>query len=435
MVSMRFLINNLIHCPLVGRSWVLLILLGTVFPAQAILTIEIVGSGENQIPIAVVPFAGNAVLAKDVSQVVATDLQRSGLFQLIDPAGKVPKGPNDVVYADWKGVDNLVIGSVNELPNGRVEVKVRLLDVNKKSELLAHAVSAKKDQLRAISHRVADLIYEKLTGDAGVFGTRIAYINRQGQTNRLVVADSDGFGEQAVLLLDQPILSPAWSPDGSHLAYVTFEMGHAVVYAQSLYTNQRIVLANFPGSNSAPAWSPDGKHLALVLTRDGISQIYLIRSNGSELRRLTLGGNIDTEPNFSPDGRHILFTSDRGGSPQVYRMSVDGGSAQRLTFEGNSNFSPRYSPDGKSFIFSHQLEGRFYVAVYDFASRQIQLLTEGGWEKKPSFSPNGKLVLYSSEAKLRGILATVSSDGRVKQRMFPQSGDIREPIWGPFLSQ
>lgn len=434
MASIRFSINNLIHCPLVGRSWTLLILLGMAFPAQAILTIEIVGSGENQIPIAVVPFTGNAVLAKDVSKVVATDLQRSGLFQLIDPAGKAPKGPSDVVYADWTGVaDNLVIGSVNELPNGRVEVKVRLLDVNKKSELVAQAVSARKDQLRAISHRVADIIYEKLTGDAGIFGTRIAYINRQGQAYRLVVADSDGFGEQAVLAINQPILSPAWSPDGSHLAYVTLEKGHAVVYVQSLYTNQRIELANFSGSNSAPAWSPDGKYLALVLTRDGSSQIYLVRTNGSELRRLTFGGSIDTEPNFSPDGQHLLFTSDRGGSAQVYRMSIDGGSPERLTFEGSSNFSPRYSPDGKSFVFSHESGGHFYVAVYDFESRQIQLLTEGGWEKKPSFSPNGKLVLYSSEAKLHGILATVSSDGRVKQRMFPQSGDIREPIWGPFL--
>lgn len=433
MASIRFSINNLIHCPLVGRSWALLILLGTAFPAQAILTIEIVGSGENQIPIAIVPFAGDAVLAKDVSKVVATDLQRSGLFQLIDPDGKTPKEPKDVVYADWPGVDNLVIGSVQALPNGRVEVKVRLLDMNKKSEMVAQAVSARQDQLRAISHRVSDLIYEKLTGDAGVFGTRIAYINRQGKANRLVVADSDGFGEQAVLAINQPILSPAWSPDGSHLAYVTLETGHAVVYAQSLYTNQRIVLANFPGSNSAPAWSPDGKYLALVLTRDGSSQIYLVRSNGSELRRLTFGGSIDTEPNFSPDGQHLLFTSDRGGSPQVYRMSIDGGPAQRLTFEGGSNFSPRYSPDGKSFVFSHQSGGRFYVAVHDFESKQMQLLTEGGWEKKPSFSPNGKLVLYSSEAKLRGILATVSSDGRVKQRMFPQSGDIREPVWGPFL--
>ncbi|MEQ1812834.1 MAG: Tol-Pal system beta propeller repeat protein TolB [Candidatus Nitrotoga sp.] len=427
MATIRYSFDNLI------RSWVLFILLGTALPAQAILTIEIVGSGENQIPIAVVPFTGNAVLAKDVSKVVMADLQRSALFQLIDPAGKAPKGPNDVVYADWTGVDNLVIGSVNELPNGRVEVKMWLLDINKKSELLAQAVSARKDQLRAISHRVADLIYEKLTGDAGIFGTRIAYINRQGQAYRLVVADSDGFGEQAVLAINQPILSPAWSPDGSHLAYVTWEKGHAVVYVQSLYTNQRIELANFPGSNSAPAWSPDGKHLALVLTRDGSSQIYLVRTNGSELRRLTFGGSIDIEPNFSPDGQHILFASDRGGSVQIYRMSVDGGSAERLTFEGGNNFSPRYSPDGKSFVFSHQLGGRFYVAVYDFESRQIQLLTEGGWEKKPSFSPNGRLVLYSSEAKLRGILATVSSDGRVKQRMFPQSGDIREPIWGPFL--
>lgn len=422
------ILKDFIFCSLAA-----IFLLLAALPAHAILTIEIIGSGENQIPVAVVPFSGAAGLAKEVSTVVAADLQRSGLFQLVDPAGKSPKEPNEVVYADWVGVDNLVLGSVQEQPNDRIEVKVRLFDMTKKRELLAQAVSARKDQLRAISHRVADLIYEKLTGDAGVFGTRIAYINRLGKDNRLMVADSDGFGEQAVLSINEPIMSPAWSPDGSHLAYVTFELGHAVVYVQSLYTNQRIVLANFSGSNSSPVWSPDGKHLALVLTRDGGSQIYLIRSNGTELRRLTFGRGIDTEPNFSPDGQHLLFTSDRGGSAQIYRMSAEGGTFERLTFEGGSNFSPRYSPDGKSFVFSHQSSGHFYVAVHDFESRQMQLLTEGGWEKKPSFSPNGKLVLYSSEAKLRGILATVSSDGRVKQRMFPQSGDIREPTWGPFL--
>jgi len=418
---------------LVWRSWVFFILMSVTSASHAILSIEIIGSGENQIPITVVPFTGDAKLVKDVSAIVTADLQRSGLFKLIDAAGKSPKELHEINYADWVGIDNLVIGSVHELANDRIEVRVRLLDMTKKKELLAQAVSARKDQMRAISHRVSDLIYEKLTGDAGVFGTRIAYINRQGKDNRLVVADSDGYGEQAVLSINEPIMSPAWSPDGSHLAYVTFELGHAVVYVQSLYTNQRIVLANFSGSNSSPAWSPDGKHLAVVLTRDGGSQIYLVRPNGTEFRRLTFGGAIDTEPNFSPDGQHLLFASDRGGSVQIYRLSVDGGAAERLTFEGGSNFSPRYSPDGKSFVFSHHSGGRFYVAVQDFDSRQMQLLTEGGWEKKPSFSPNGKLVLYSSEAKSRGILATVSSDGRVKQRMFPQSGDIREPTWGPFL--
>lgn len=417
------------------QYFVFSLFLCSALPVHAALTIEIMGAGENQIPIAIVPLAGDVKLALSIAEVVSADLARSGLFRLVEAAGKLPHEPSEVVYDEWAGVDALLIGSVKILPDGRIEAKIRLLDAVKRTELLGQKVSAKNDQLRAIGHRIADLIYEKLTGDAGVFSTRIAYVNRQGKANRLVVADSDGYGEQSVRLTNEPIMSPAWSPDGKQLAYVSFEQKHAVVYIQSLLTNQRTILANFKGSNSAPTWAPDGKTLAIVLTRDDSSQIYLVQPDGSNLRRLTFGGGIDTEPNFSPDGKYLLFTSNRGGSAQIYRMPVAGGAAERQTFEGGNNFSPRYSPDGKSFVFAHFSNGKFYVATQDFQSKQMQLLSEGGWEKKPSFSPNGRLVLFATEAQGRGILATVSSDGRVKQRMFPQVGDIREPTWGPFLKQ
>ena len=417
------------------RSGWLLFLLCMSASVHAALDIQIVGAGEHQIPISIAPFAGEDKLVRDLSAVISADLTRSGLFKMIDPAGKAPHEPGEVVYANWPGVDALVIGSVVNQGDGRISVRFRLLDTVKKTELLGQAVTSRADQLRAIAHRISDMIYEKLTGDAGVFSTRIAYVNRQGNKNRLVVSDSDGYGEQTVLSTTEPIMSPVWSPDGSHLAYVSFEQGHAVVYVQSLLTKQRVVVANFRGTNSAPAWAPGGRQLAIVLTRDGSSQIYLVRPDGSELRRISFSGAIDTEPNFSPDGMSMLFTSDRGGRPQIYRMSVDGGPAERLTFGEGNNFSPRYSPDGKSFAFAHQASGRFYIATQDFATQQMQLLTEGGWEKKPSFAPNGKLILFASEAQGRGILATVSSDGRVKQKMFPQAGDIREPMWGPFLKQ
>lgn len=417
------------------RYWMLLALLCTALPVHAALNIDIVGAGENQIPISVVSFNNEGKLVQSITEVVSADLKSSGQFKLVAPTSKTPHEPHEIDYADWRGVEALAIGSVDILPDGRVTVKFRLLDAVKQTELFGQAVTAKADQIRAIGHRIADMIYEKLTGNPGVFSTRIAYVSRQGKNNRLVVADSDGFNDRAVLSINEPIMSPAWSPDGSQLAYVTLEKGHAVVYVQSLLTNQRRVLSDARGSNSAPAWSPDGRQIAIVLTKDGSPQIYLVRPDGTDLRRITFSGAIDTEPSFSPDGQFLLFTSDRGGSPQIYRMPLDGKGTERMTFEGGYNFSPRYSPDGKSFVFAHQKDGRFYMAIQDFQSRQVQLLTAGGWEKRPSFSPNGKLVLFATEAGRRGILTTVSSDGRVRTRrnLSSQSGDIREPVWGPFV--
>lgn len=403
--------------------------------SSAALSIEIIGAGEHQIPVSIVPFGGDEKLSQAINDVVTGDLQRSGLFRLVDPAGKSPHEPAEVSYPDWqiRGADALAIGTVNVQPNGRIEARFRLMDVLKRVELVGEAVSGNDGQIRAVGHRIADLIYEKLTGDQGVFSTRIAYVNRQGRGYSLIVADSDGYNEQVVLRQNEPIMSPNWSPDGSHLAYVSFETGHAAVFVQSLYTNQRKLVADFRGSNSAPAWSPDGRQLAVVMSRDGGSQIYLMSPDGSGVHRITFSGAIDTEPSFSPDGQYLLFTSDRGGSAQIYRMPVAGGAAERLTFAEGNSYSPRYSPDSKSFVFTHFTGGRFYICLQDFQTGQVETLTEGGWEKKPSYAPNGKIILFASEARGRGILATVSSDGRVVQHMFTQNGDAREPVWGPHL--
>ena len=415
------------------RGMLGLLMLAQVSAANAVMTIEIIGAGEHQIPVAIVPFGGDAKLAQTINAVVVGDLQRSGLFRLIDPAGKLPHEPADVSYPDWqaRGADALAIGNVSAQDNGRIDARFRLLDVVKKVELAGQSVSANGGEIRAVGHRISDMIYEKLTGDKGVFSTRIAYVKRNGAKYSLIVADSDGYNEQVVLEQNEPIMSPAWSPDGSHLVYVSFETGHAVVYVQSLFTNQRMKLADFSGSNSAPSWSPDGKQLAIVLTRDGSSEIYLLRPDGSGLRRLTFINAIATEPSFSPDGQTLLFTSNEGGSPQIYSMPVAGGPEQRMTFGDGNNYSPRYSPDGKGFVYTHFINGKFFIATQDFQTGQVETLTSGGWEKKPSFAPNGKLILFASEARGRGILATVSSDGRVQQHMFTDSGDAREPVWGP----
>ena len=409
---------------------------------HAALTIEIIGAGANQIPIAIAPFRAEDQLTQQrLTPVIGADLVRSGLFKTVDPGGivPVPSEPAEVNYAQWRsrGAEALVIGAVTPLADGRFDVRFRLMDVVKGTQLAGFVYVVTASQLRLTAHKIADAIYEKLTGDRGVFATRITYVVKRGSTRfELQVADADGFGAQTILASSEPIISPSWSPDGARLAYVSFERKKPVVYVQSLTTGQRSAVANFPGSNSAPAWAPDGRRLAVVLTKDGSSQIYSISADGvGGAQRLTTSAGIDTEPNYSPDGQWLIFTSDRGGSPQIYRMPASGGQAQRLTFEGNYNVSPRHSPDGKSFTFIQRQGSRFSVAVQDFASRQMQLLTDGSVDESPSFAPNGRMILYASETKGRGILAAVSSDGRVRQRFTDGGGDVREPAWGPLINK
>ncbi len=402
--------------------------------ARAQLTIEITGAGANRIPVAIADFAGEPGIARAVAMVVRADLERSGLFRLVEAGA--PLAENAAVnFADWKarGADALVAGSVVPAVNGRYEVRFRLHDVQKQASLGGLAYVMTSQQGRTTGHRIADYVYEKLLGEPGIFSTRIAYVVKSGGRFELQIADADGMNAQAALASREPIISPAWSPDGSRLAYVSFEAKKPVVYVHSLASGRRHVAANFKGSNSAPAWSPDGSKLAVVLTKDGGSQLYSLNADGSGVTRLASSSGIDTEPFYSPDGQFIYFTSDRGGSPQIYRVPAGGGAAQRVTFEGNYNVSPRLSPDGRSLAFVTRNEGRFQLALMDLATRQTQILTDSAKDESPSFAPNGRMILYASEIGGRGVLAAVSSDGRVKQKLSVQAGDVREPAWGPFM--
>jgi len=418
------------------------VLAGYASLASAILTIEITQGVDGGLPIAIVPFggAGKQRPPQDVAAVIEADLARSGRFTPLDKKDFVSRPVEDkqVVFKDWRIVkaDALVIGSVKPAPQGRWQVEFRLYDIYKEKQLAGYSYVVAGDRLRAVAHQISDIIYEKLTGEPGVFSTRIAYITRERAGKRfnykLQIADSDGYNPVTVLSSGEPLISPAWSPDGTRLAYVSWEQRRPILYMQNVVHGSRTRIAEFKGINSAPAWSSDGTKLALTLSRDGNTEIYVMRLSDNKLTRLTSHPAADTEPAWSPDGRDIIFTSDRGGKPQIYRMRADGSNVERVTFEGEYNARASYSPDGKMLTLVSGAQGRYHAALLHLQSSVLQILTDTPLDESPSFAPNGRMILYATERGGRGVLASVSSDGRVRQLLKLQEGDVREPAWSPF---
>ncbi|MFA7667340.1 MAG: Tol-Pal system beta propeller repeat protein TolB [Burkholderiaceae bacterium] len=414
---------------------VALALIGALIPfvAFAQMRIDVSGVGATQYPIAVTGFVSDEGAPLDVAEVIRGDLTRSGAFRLIaHPVAVSDTGELDFTDLRRRGADAVLTGSAARLPDGRFDVRYRLSDAVRQTMLGGESLVVAESDLRYAAHRAADWVYEKLTGEKGIFSTRIAYVTRQGNRYRLNIADWDGENVVTPLNSPEPIISPRWSNDGTRLAYVSFESRKPVVYVHTLATRQRKAVANFKGSNSAPAWSPDGRSLAVALTLDGLSQIYLIPAEGGEPRRLTSSPGIDTEPVFAPDGKTIYFTSDRGGSPQIYRVAIGSNEASRITFTGSYNVSPRISPDGQALAYVSRREGRFLVILRDLVSGAERVLSDGGREESPSFAPNGRWIMYATHLGGRDSLVAASIDGRVRQRLASSTGDIREPTWGPF---
>ncbi len=402
--------------------------------AHAEFKVEISGVGITQIPIAVSDFRGQEASPQKIAGIITADLERSGQFKS-SPTGVLldENSHPDFNTIKQNNIDAVLTGSITKLADGRFDIRYRLWDAVKTQDLGGQSFIAMPGDLRLVSHRIADQIYEKLTGDKGIFSTRITYVTKQNNRHMLWVADADGENAQAALTSPEPIISPCWAPNGNELAYVSFESRKPVVYVHDVGSGKRRVLANFKGSNSAPAWAPDGKSLAIALSRDGGTQIFILDAKGGEPRHITQSPSIDTEPVFSPDGSSIYFVSDRGGSPQIYRVPVSGGAAQRVTFSGTYNVSPALSLDGRWLSYVSRGANGYRVQLMDLSNDKVTSLTESSQDEKPSFAPNSKLIMYATKVSSREVLMTTTLDGKIGTRLAGQSANIREPHWGPFL--
>ncbi len=414
------------------------------------LEIDIVGGNAAALPIAVVPMpyqGSGAAPATDVAAVISADLARSGQFRTLPDRDMVerPTSSSQVNYPTWRLLkqDFLVVGRVLDAGDGNYRLEYELFDVAKQQRLLGFALSARGDAMRDVAHQVSDAIYEKILGVRGAFWTRIAYVTASGlgKSSRyaLVVADSDGFNPRTVFRDAQPILSPAWSPDGHHLAFVSFHSGNSAIYVidATRDTSLPAPIASFRGINGAPSFSPDGRRLALTLSKSGNPEIYVMDLGSKALRQVTDQFGIDTEAVWSPDGGSLYFTSDRGGKPQIYQVSANGGSATRLTFQGSYNASATVSYDGKKIAVAQGNGNNFRIAMLDrsLGSPRWSTLSPGSLDESPSFAPNASMILYAAREGSRGVLYAVSADGRVRQRLVLADGDVREPAWGPYRQQ
>ena len=421
----------------------LLVLLLAASAAHAKLEVRITQGVESALPIAIVPFGwqGQSPAApQDMAGIVSADLARSGQFKPLPAAGLPgqPTSGQEINFAAWraKGIDHVVVGRVVETAQDRYTIQFQLFNILQGRQLTGYSIPARGQDLRRAAHQVSDYVYETLIGVRGAFNTRVAYVTTQvsGNTREylLQVADADGYDPRVIRRSSKPLMSPAWSPDGRRIAYVSFEGNRSAVYVQEVATGDRVKVSERKGINGAPAWSPDGRRLALTLSESGDPEVYVLDLGSRRLQRLTFDRAIDTEPAWMPDGEHIVFTSDRSGAPQLYQVPVRGGRAVRLTFDGSYNAGAEIAPGGDKIVMVRGQGGGFQIALQDLKTRYSRVLTRGRLDESPSFSPNGRMIIYATRENGRGVLAAVSEDGNVHQLLVLQEGEVREPAWSPF---
>jgi len=420
--------------------------LGCLFQSQAFaaLNLTLAQGISGAVPVAVVPFNGDG--DNGIAAIVSSDLRNSGRFNAL-PASQMPEQPHSaaqVNFAAWKAIkqNDLVVGDVSSAGGGQYRIHFQLLDVYKGAPpLLDQTMVVPQSRFRAAAHHISDMIYQTLTGVRGIFSTRIAYVlvnhnSRRASKWSLEVADYDGYNPRAILISNQPIMSPAWSHDGQKIAYVSFENQRSQIYISNIATGARTLVTSYPGVNGAPAWPPNDSQLALALSRTGVTKIYVLNLSDRQLQQITSGNSIDTEPGYSPDGKSLLFTSDRGGSPQIYRVTLGNNQVQRISYKGSYNARASFSPNGSQIVMIHVGENTngYGIGLQDLQAGAYLTLDNSGDDQSPSFAPNGQMVLFSSKTGAQRQLALVSTDGQIKLRLPSDQGSVQDPAWSPFLN-
>ena len=427
----------------------LLLLAGSVATAQQLLTIRITQGADNPVSIAIVPFewTGFGALPENVTGVVNSDLGNSGIFAPIAEANMLsqPHQQSEVFFRDWNllGAQYLLIGRIMQSPNSDLmQVQYELFDVNRQARMVGEVISGTQTQLRDIAHQISDVIYEQVTGVRGAFSTKLLYITSQRVNETLTnyqlnMADADGARAQVLLESQQPIMSPAWSPDATQIAYSSFESGRPAIFIQTLATGEREQLTNFPMQNASPVWSPDGTRMAMVLSKDGDANVYVMDLRTKDLRKVTTHFAADVEPSWTPDGQALIYTSEQAGNnrPQIYRVDLNSGFSERVTFEGIYNSKAKLLDDGQNLVVVHRYDNAddFHISIMNLERSTIRILTDTALDESPTIAPNASMIMYASKENGRGVLNAVSIDGRVKFQLPVTSGDVREPAWSPFL--
>ena len=400
------------------------------------LILEITQGTEDPYRVAILKFEGDQKVSNDIDKIIRNNLKRSGEFNLFanEDLLSLPTSETEVIFNDFKilNIDYLVIGKI--VKDGiSISVVYDIFDINKGKKIRTSTVYGIPNKNRQLGHYVSDGIYEEITGMKGISSTKILYVTENKNFN-LMVADADGSNEQILLKSNDPIISPAWSPDSKKVAYVSFETGMAKVYIQDIATGERELAIENSSQISSPSWSPDGKFLSLTMYQDGNAEIYILNLKNRNLTRLTNHFSIDTESSWSPKGSKIMFTSGRSGSPQLYEIDLRRFNAKpkRITFDGNYNAKGSYLPNNEGFIFVHRENKNFQIAIKYFNENFIRPLTNAQLDESPSISPNGNVIVYAIKDDGMSLLAGVTLSG-AKFRLPAKMGFVREPAWSGFL--